>query len=254
MSISVMCACWPLQMPPTPKAVLISLADNANDQCECWPSIEKICERTCFGRTAVIAAVKWLEENNLLIANRDNGRKTRYLLTIGKFNQSATRTGAEGEPVREADGTSPGAERDQSATRTGPVRQADTNHQEPSITVIKSNRQRKAPVDTAGTRFDEFWSAYPVKTEKRQCAVKWIAEGLDAHIDSMLADIAAKSEKDRRWLGGYIPNAMTYLNQERWNDPVQPVSQRPSVTDRFTQSSYEGSTEEELPESLRSPA
>ena len=45
MSIAVMRSCWPLQMPPTPKAVLISLADNASDEGECWPSIPTICER-----------------------------------------------------------------------------------------------------------------------------------------------------------------------------------------------------------------
>lgn len=38
-----MSACWPLQgMTATKKAVLISLADNANDDGVCWPSISTI--------------------------------------------------------------------------------------------------------------------------------------------------------------------------------------------------------------------
>lgn len=73
-----MAACWPLQMPPTPKAVLISLADNANDQGECWPSIATIGKRTCFSERAVQNAIRWLEEQGYLVADRSNGRHTRY--------------------------------------------------------------------------------------------------------------------------------------------------------------------------------
>jgi len=119
-------------MPPTQKAVLISLADNANDDGHCWPSISTICERTCFGRTAVIDAIKWLETEGYVVANRENGRHTTYQLHP---NQSAKRTGPDRAPVRQADPTSPAGGRDQSVSRTGPVRQADTNRHEPSLTV-----------------------------------------------------------------------------------------------------------------------
>jgi hypothetical protein len=191
MSTHVMGKCWPLQMPPTPKAVLISLADNANDQGECFPSIDTISVRTCFGRTAVIEAIQWLEQNGLVVADRSNGRRTRYTIIAGKVgdlfasqtgpgnkpvrqprrlhvvsttkqsatrtgsslddnaeraeqalfclgdreNQSATQTGFEDAPDRLAVETSPPAGLDQSASRTQPVRQADTNRQEPSVTV-----------------------------------------------------------------------------------------------------------------------
>ncbi|GGA01344.1 helix-turn-helix domain-containing protein [Dyella caseinilytica] len=256
MSNAVMNACWPLQMPPTPKAVLISLADNASDKGACFPSLTKICERTCFGKTAVIEAIKWLEAHGVVKADRSNRYKTSYTVTPDLFtpnglvldtNQSATRTSLDdGGLVRLAV--------NEVRETVNEVRQADTNHQEPSLTLNKSNHQRKRTPDMSGTRFDEFWNAYPTKTEKRQCAEKWIADGLDEHVDLMLADIAAKSERDRRWLDGYVPNALTYLNQERWNDPVQPVNRRPSVTDQFTKTSYESSSDEELPESLRSPA
>src|SRR5690606_29236448 len=148
-----MAACWPLQMPPTQKAVLISLADNANDHGDCWPSLSTITMRTCFGKTAVIAAIRWLEEHGALEADRSNGRHTRYRLTPDLFNLSASRTGTAGEPVRQADrleGGEPVREANRSvsrtgsadgqnlsASRTGPVRQADTNRKEPSRTVSK---------------------------------------------------------------------------------------------------------------------
>lgn len=145
MSTSVMAACWPLQMPPTPKAVLISLADNANDQGDCWPSLARICERTCFGKTAVIQAIQWLEENGLLEADRANGRHTRYRVvpSLNTPDLFASRTGARGGPVREAD---PSARRSNlSASRTGPVREADTNRKEPSVTEKQKQRASAQP-------------------------------------------------------------------------------------------------------------
>lgn len=144
-----MTACWPLQIPPTPKAVLISLADNANDEGVCWPSIARICERTCFGKTAVIDAIQWLEQHGLLIADRSNGRHTSYqVVPNGRApDLFASRTGSAGgqvqrgrspKPDRQADRfasrTGSAAGPDRSASRTTPVREADTNRQEPSRT------------------------------------------------------------------------------------------------------------------------
>ena len=174
MSTIVMSACWRIQIPPTPKAVLMSLADNANDHGECWPSLTTIAMRTCFGRTAVIEAIRWLEEHGLLEADRSNGRHTRYTvkpsglrpeLFQNEGDQSASRTSPRGAPVRQADGVegkpvrqpdqsarrtgSPGG-LNQSASRTGPVRQADTNRQEPS----RTKREDRAPT---GTRLPPKW-------------------------------------------------------------------------------------------------
>ena len=125
--------CWPLTMRPPPKAVLVALADMANDEGFCWPSIERLCERTCYGRTAVIEAIGWLESVGIVRANRTNGRKTTYWVEPEKFaanaagepslhapNQSATRTGPPGVPVRHTDGTRP-------PRGPVPVRHADTN-------------------------------------------------------------------------------------------------------------------------------
>jgi hypothetical protein len=254
MSIAVMRVCWSLQVPPTSKAVLISLADNANDQGECWPSIPTICERTCFSERAVHGAIKWLEDAGVLKADRSNGRKTRYVVVPDDFKPPQELHHRSKCAAASNAGKPPQEMQEPPQMQQSPPQEMRSNYQEPSITPKKSNSQRRSSVDTTGTRFDEFWSVYPVKTEKRQCAAKWIAEALDAHVDLILADIAAKSDKDRRWLEGYIPNALTYLNQERWNDPVQPANRRPSVTDHFTQSRYESSSDEELPESLRSPA
>lgn len=146
MSTMVMSLCWPLQMPPTPKAVLVSLADNANDQGVAWPSLTKICERTCFGRTAVIAAIRWLEDEGLVVADRSNGRHTSYTVDLNAVNQFASRTSTPTEPVRLPNQNQSASRTNQSASRTIPVREADTNRHKPSRTV-RSNRHSAAVAD-----------------------------------------------------------------------------------------------------------
>lgn len=82
-----MSACWPLQgMSPAQKAVLISLADNANDEGVCWPSIAKIGVRTCLSERAVRNALRWLEESGLLVSNQRSGRSTYYTICPGNFD------------------------------------------------------------------------------------------------------------------------------------------------------------------------
>lgn len=76
-----MAACWMLEMPPAAKAVLISLADNANDHGECWPSVGYIARRTCLAERTVQRSIRWLEEAGLLKAKMTHGRSTRYTVT-----------------------------------------------------------------------------------------------------------------------------------------------------------------------------
>jgi hypothetical protein len=136
--------CWPLQMPPTQKAVLISLADNANDQGECWPSIPTISQRTCFSERAVHGAIKWLEENGLVHADRANGRHTRYCITPDGYEppqqlRPRSSCASEGDAVEPPQQVQKPPQEMQS-----PPQQLRSNRKEPSRTT-KSNRQEATP-------------------------------------------------------------------------------------------------------------
>ncbi len=91
MSTIVMAACWPLQMSGTQKAVLISLADQANDQGVCWPAVETIAERTCASARAVQEALKWLEEHGAITRERRSQRSTMYTVTPSGFTGKASK-------------------------------------------------------------------------------------------------------------------------------------------------------------------
>ena len=86
MSTILMSACWPLQgMSPAQKAVLISLADQANDDGYCWPSVGTIASRTCLSERAVQGAIKWLQSARLLGASERRGTSSVYQITPAAY-------------------------------------------------------------------------------------------------------------------------------------------------------------------------
>ena len=134
MSNQVSNSCWPLKMPPTPKAVLMSLADNADDAGACWPSIQTICQRTCFSERAVQSAIQWLETHGAVSADRSNGRHTKYRVTAMSYkppqlpHPRTSRTPADGALNPRTSRTHP------RSSRAKPPQEVPSNHQEPSIT------------------------------------------------------------------------------------------------------------------------
>lgn len=112
MSTIIMAACWPLQqMSPAQKAVLISLADQANDDGVCWPGIKTIAKRTCLSERAVQEAIAWLQAVGLVFRDYRLNTSTSYTITPSKFKPAAAptkrsrATGANGAPG--ADGAPP---------------------------------------------------------------------------------------------------------------------------------------------------
>lgn len=250
-----MALCWGLQMSPTQKATLISLADNADDHGGCWPSIPKICERTCLSERAVHGAIKWLETNGLVQADRSNGRHTRYRITPEHY-EPPQQVHPRSKCTPATDAGEPPQEMQQPPQQVqSPPQQLRSNRQEPSRTV-KSNRHSPRATKPTSERFAEFWDAYPRKIgSKAKSEKSWATQKLDALADQILADVKARVADDTQWRDAqFIPYPTTYLNGQRWNDQWRTASKRPAVTDRFSGSRYEGSTDDEIPEMLRATA
>lgn len=113
MSTIIMAACWPLQkMSAAQKAVLISLADQANDDGVCWPAIPTISKRTCLSERAVQEAIAWLQTVGLVFREYRVNTSTSYTITPGNFKPASAppkrirATGAVGAPPADS---APGA-------------------------------------------------------------------------------------------------------------------------------------------------
>lgn len=160
MSTAVMSKCWPLQMPPTAKAVLISLADNANDHGYCWPSISTIAQRTCFSERAIQGAIKWLESVGAVKADRSNGRHTTYVVTPENYTEPPQEMRPAGDaPPQQVHPTPAGDAPLPPQQVRQPPQQVPTNRQEPSKQPSR-NRQKGATPEYPDD-FEQAWSLYP---------------------------------------------------------------------------------------------
>lgn len=90
-----------------------------------------------------------------------------------------------------------------------------------TATIQSHNHTKTKP--TTG-RFAEFWEIYPKKIARKPCEVKWKARRLDRLADQIIQNVKDRIEGDSRWLRGYVPNPMTYINQDRWDDPIEKES------------------------------
>lgn len=78
MSITLMAAVWQCSFTPTDKLVALALADNANDNGVCWPSITNICKKTSLSERCVQGCIKRLEKSGFLKREIRYGRSTVY--------------------------------------------------------------------------------------------------------------------------------------------------------------------------------
>ncbi|NYT38890.1 helix-turn-helix domain-containing protein [Allopusillimonas soli] len=183
MSTAIMSACWPIQgMTPAQKAVLISLADNANDEGVCWPSVANISMRTCLSERAVQAAIKWLCQSGYLIARERSGRSTVYMLTPAGNAPPQQMRGAADAPHPRSKCTPPPQMLHPTPADAAP-RTVKNRHR----TVKEPSRRKSAPTDD---EFELAWSLYPKREggDSRSDALKaWRARirSGDATADEM---------------------------------------------------------------------
>jgi hypothetical protein len=66
--------------------------------------------------------------------------------------------------------------------------------------------------------FDTFWEAYPKRCGKVAVLKCWKRINPDAALVEKIMTAIAKQKTWRKWIEGYIPNPLTWLNQGRWDD------------------------------------
>lgn len=195
MSTILMTACWPLQgMSPAQKSVLISLADNANDDGVCWPSIAKIGLRTCLSERAVRNAVRWLEEAQILVSHQRFGRSTWYTLT-----PAAYAPGTKCPPA--ADAPSPRQEMPPTPAPAAP-RTVKEPSIEPSPDGNRDSRPPTCPVQDIVNLFNRLLTpqlpavVLVSESRKKQVRARWTQSDVHQSLDFWTAYFATVAESD----------------------------------------------------------
>lgn len=154
-----MSAAFKAQIKSTPKLVLLALADCANDQGECYPSVPTLMEKCSSGERTVQDAVSYLEREGFIRRDFRTGRSTIYWIT----DPSNWRTPADSAPPQQphptpADSAPPPPQ----TPHPTPANAAPITIKEPSVE--PSRNQKTAPEcasvpDLVAAGFDEATAA-----------------------------------------------------------------------------------------------
>lgn len=107
MSLEASVAAWSTDLPPAEKLLLLSLADHADERGCCWPSFDRLSDRTGLHRVTVIRLLRLLEGAKHISVERAAGRANRYLLhpVQGSVTSSVALPVARGYPLHDPTGS-----------------------------------------------------------------------------------------------------------------------------------------------------
>ena len=73
--------------------------------------------------------------------------------------------------------------------------------------------------------FETFWASYPKNNRQGKAAAykKWAEKGLDDKVAMIANHCLERGKRDKKWLDGYVPMPVTFINQERWDDEYETV-------------------------------
>lgn len=114
---------WDLPLSSTEKLVLLALADCANDEGECWPSIATIGRKACIGERSVQRSIQSLKDAGHLTRIEVTGKGCRYIIHPRQNGTPATKS-----PVTQVSAPPPQSHPTPATVAPKP----SMNHQEPS--------------------------------------------------------------------------------------------------------------------------
>lgn len=218
-------------VPPTPSHVLLVLANYADQDGVCWPSVATLARKTRLSERGVQKALRVLEAEELIAALPDRrvlgrGSSIRYRLQLRK--------GAPDSPInaeRVNDVHPNGAEKGERGSEKGEPRsgKGERGAPEPSRTIIEPSITPHTPRKPGGgarQAFDRFWAKYPRKVAQAAARREWdraIANGADPEdiIDGLIV-ATSMAWLDMREGGRFCPHPSSWLRAARWLDNLEP--------------------------------
>ncbi|HWU01657.1 MAG TPA: helix-turn-helix domain-containing protein, partial [Novosphingobium sp.] len=80
MSVRIMTQVWELDLPDSQKIVLLALADAANDEGGCWPSIATIARKSSKSERTVQSVIRTLCEAGHMERIEQPGHRSRFVI------------------------------------------------------------------------------------------------------------------------------------------------------------------------------
>lgn len=220
---------WDIELPATEKLVMLALADCANDEGECWPSIATLMRKTGVSERTVQRATKAIEEGGHMSRHEVVGRGTRYFLHP---RHSDTPVAKSPPPQRRE----PPPQRHPTPVTVTP--KPSENHQEPSLR--ETARVQRDDCKIVFVRWNEMADQAGVpscqkitEARRKSCCARLKDDGLDAILRA-IARIPASPfllGETGKWSGATIdfllrPDTVTKILEGKYDDrPERPNHQ-----------------------------
>jgi hypothetical protein len=171
MSVRVMTAVWDLDLPDSDKIVLLALADCANDEGHCWPSVASLVRKCSKSERTIQGCIKRLVEEELLIRREVLGKGCNYTVLPRSTAKTAPRSG----------GTPAGSARAQGTTGT-PAAAAD----KPSRTITPEAKAPELRVIDAWNELPKVHKARVLdNSRKQQLRLRIKAHGMETMLEAV---------------------------------------------------------------------
>lgn len=220
--MSVKAMTWAFEQPVSgnEKVVLLALADHANDENECWPSIFRIAEKSSISRRTAFRILTKLEELGFIhvVSRNDNSGRSipnKYILKRIIKDESLP-----GEGVKVTPGGDTGV-MGEGATVVTPITLIENHH---SKTRKKENKKKERTISLTDCtpEFLEFFAAYPdrVGSNPKLRALESYLKAIDRGVPAI--NILNGVKEFAASLSGppseFTPHAATWLNRQGWED------------------------------------
>jgi hypothetical protein len=129
-----MTAVWELDLPDSDKIVLLALADCANNEGHCWPSVASLVRKCSKSERTIQGCIKRLVEEGLLIRREVLGKGCNYTVLPTRGAKAAPRSDSTGAGSAPAQGTT----QTPAAAADKPSRTINSEAKAPELRVIES--------------------------------------------------------------------------------------------------------------------
>lgn len=181
--------------------VLLALADFANDEGQCWPSVSRLAHKTRISERSIQYLLKSLVSDGRLLKLKSGGKR------VGDSNVYRISLGC--NPCTR------GVEKEGLGVQTDAVLGCTSFAPNPSVqpSIEQSHSER--------CLFERFWEHYPKKVGRVAALLAWKERNLDRLTETIITAVQNQSRREASWKlegGRFIPHPATWLNQERWLD------------------------------------
>lgn len=171
MSVKIMTIAWELNLPDSEKLVLLALADNANDEGHCWPSMATLTRKCSKSERTVQGCIKSLVKNGHLTRKEVPGKGCYY--TVHPRSDDA--------PAKSAP--------PQRTTKT-PAAAAD----KPSRTIKNTEKEREHEIPSGWVP-----AQFGLKTKSRAIVDGWPPGEAEAQLEHFTAHHRRSGQKFKDW-------------------------------------------------------